>query len=176
MDYNEIKNLLDKYAAGETSPEEEKALHEYFLQDNVHPDFEAWKPLFDYFSAEKNLTTSEGFEEKILAKIKEEKPPVKIFRLYRMKIAVAVLLFIGAAGIIYRSAKKHDNASLQTAVHTQKISNNTIKITDTYDNPEEAKKAVEQALALLSRHLNKGKNIAEKNIGKIDVLNKALDN
>jgi len=176
MDYNEIKFLLDKYAAGETSPEEEKVLHEYFLQDNTHADFEAWKPLFIYFSAEKDLTTGEGFEEKILAKIKEEKTSVKTFKLYWIKVAAVVLLLIGAAGIIYQSINNNKTVPAQNIAQATNTGIKPVGIKDTYDNPEEAKKAVEQALAMLSRHLDKGRNIAEKNIGKIDVLNKALDN
>lgn len=176
MDYKEIKHLLDKYAAGETTLEEEKILQRYFLQDNIHPDFGTWKPLFIYFSSEKDLTTGEGFEEKIIAKVRAEKTPAKTFKLYWVKIAVAIVLIVGVAGIVHQSATKHNSAGLQITEQTQHINNNTIEITDTYDNPEDAKKAVEQALTLLSKHLDKGKDIAQKNIGKIDVLNKALDN
>ncbi|ANI90027.1 hypothetical protein A9P82_12490 [Arachidicoccus ginsenosidimutans] len=176
MEYNDIKILLDKYLAGETSLEEEKLLGEYYAKPDVHADFAAFKPLFDYFSSEKNLTTSEGFEEKILSKIKEETAPAKTFKLYWLRVAAVVLLLLGSAGIIYKSVDKNKIVPVQNVAEATQINNSAAEITDTYSNPEDAKKAVEQALALLSKHLNKGENIAERNIGKMDVLNKALDN
>lgn len=176
MDHNEIQLLLDKYFAGETSLIEEKLLKEYFTQPDIHVDFETWKPLFDYFSAGKDLMTSMEFDERFLRKIRKGKVPLRRSSRYWLRAAAIVLLLIGAAGIIYRSSYKHNSARLQTMIQVQTTNNSAVEITDTYDNPEEAKKAVEQALALLSSHLDKGKNTAEKNIEKIDVLNKALDN
>ena len=50
MDYNKIKTLLDKYFEGKTSLSEENLLSEYFNQsDDIHPDFEYAKDMFQYF-------------------------------------------------------------------------------------------------------------------------------
>jgi hypothetical protein len=149
--------------------EEEKILREYFSKPDIHKDFETLKPLFDYFSSEKNRTTSKGFEEKILAKINEKKSGGKIFKLHWLNVAAAVLLLIATAGIIYQSMDDNKNRFAETTI-------NSIEIKDTYDNPEDAKKAVEHALALISDHLNKGKTVAEKNIAKINTLNKVIHN
>ncbi len=175
MDYNEIKKLLDKYGAGETSLEEENLLSGYFAQAEVHTDFEEWKPLFNYFSSEKNLTTSKGFEQKILAQIKQKESITQTFKLYWLRIAAAVLLMIGAAAIIYQSAEKNKIVPAQNIAQATQNNHAKFEIRDTYDNPEDAKKEVERALALISKHMNKGRNIAEKNIGKINILNKALN-
>ncbi|MDE1191072.1 MAG: hypothetical protein PW786_02905 [Arachidicoccus sp.] len=176
MDYNEIKILADKYLAGETSLEEEQLLKRYFAQGNLSADFEAIKTLMEYFSSEKEMITSEGFEEKILSKIDEERKPVKIFKLYWLRVAAAVLLLVGAAGIIYKSVERNKIVPEQNIAQIIQADNFQTEIKDTYDNPEDAKKEVERVLALISRHLNKGKNVAEKNIAKMDVLNKALEN
>jgi hypothetical protein len=178
MKYNEIKNLLDKYLAGETSQEEEKALSEYFAQANVHADFEEWKPLFTYFSSEKKLTVSKGFDEKILSQIKQKQGGAKTFKLNwrkAMAVAAAVLLLLGVTGIIYKLTEKNKNIPEQSMAQATQSNNVPTEIPDTFSNPEDAKKGLEQALAFFSSKMNKGKSIAEKGINKIDVMNKVIN-
>ena len=50
MVLNSIEKLLEKYENGETSLREEQQLKEYFAQEEIQPQFEAYKPLFMYFS------------------------------------------------------------------------------------------------------------------------------
>jgi hypothetical protein len=177
MEYNEIRNLLDKYLAGETSREEEKALSEYFAQPNVHADFEEWQPMFAYFSSEKNLTVSKDFDEKILAKIEQKQNARKIIRFNwrrAMSIAAAVLLLLGATGIFYKLTNKNKNIAEQNVAQTTSGNPAQAEIEDTFSNPEDAKKAVEHALAFLSSKMNSGTSIAEKGINKLDVMNKVI--
>jgi hypothetical protein len=175
MENNQIKNLLDKYFEGETSLEEEKILHEYFTKNNIDKDVEIFKPLFNYFSSEKNITTSKNFEAKMLAKIKEQQPVVKLFKLYWLKAAAAVLLLIGAAEMIYKLIDNNKIITTHNIAKTTNADNNLLEIKDTYNNPEDAKKAIEHVLTLISGNLNKGKNITQKNIQKINVLNKVFE-
>jgi hypothetical protein len=123
MEYNEIKNLLDKYLAGETSQEEEKALSQYFAQANVHADFEEWKPLFNYFSSEKNLTVSDDFDEKILSQIQPKQSAIKTIHWRWLSIAASVLLILGVAGVWYKSADKNKNAAPLMATQTVPVYN-----------------------------------------------------
>ena len=115
MEYNEIKNLLDKYLAGETSAEEEKILSEYFAQVHVHADFEEWKPLFTYFSSEKNLTVSNDFDEKILTKINQKQNAIKIVNWRWISLAASFLLMLGAIGVVYKLTDKSKNLSAPIA-------------------------------------------------------------
>lgn len=52
---NDIKILLDKYFAGETSREEDMQLRQYFSEANVDDEFYEIKPLFSYLIEEANV-------------------------------------------------------------------------------------------------------------------------
>jgi hypothetical protein len=72
MNLHEIEILLEKYFEGATTLSEEAQLREFFASGNVP---EKWKNLsvyFTYMKEEKELTMDNpGFDEKIMAKIKE---------------------------------------------------------------------------------------------------------
>lgn len=72
MDYKYIEQLLNRYWECETTMEEENILRAFFKLQNLPEHFEQYKPLFDYESEQANLTTSEGFEERVLRKIQQE--------------------------------------------------------------------------------------------------------
>ena len=52
MDYNNIKQILEKYWEGETSLQEENLLHEYFNSDDVVEELKDVQPMFQYFKEE----------------------------------------------------------------------------------------------------------------------------
>ena len=52
MEYHKIDQLLGLYWQGETTVEQEQELHGYFSQGNVHPDFQAYQPLFLFYKKE----------------------------------------------------------------------------------------------------------------------------
>jgi len=52
---NDIKTLLDKYFAGETSREEDMQLRQYFSEANVDDEFYEIKPLFSYLKEEASV-------------------------------------------------------------------------------------------------------------------------
>ena len=55
-----IKILLDKYWAGESSLEEEKMIYAYFKRGNIEPDLQEFAPLFSYFNSEKETTIDQA--------------------------------------------------------------------------------------------------------------------
>ena len=56
MDLNNIEQLLTKYLDGETSLLEEQQLKRFFNQETVPAHLEAYKPLFNYFTASQEDT------------------------------------------------------------------------------------------------------------------------
>lgn len=51
-----IKKLLDKYWAGESSLADEKMIYHYFATGDVAPEFIEFMPLFSYFNEEKDIS------------------------------------------------------------------------------------------------------------------------
>lgn len=67
MTENRLKEILDKYYEGETSPDEELELRKYFSGNIVLPGYEAEKEIFRQYSGmEKIPVPSAGFEMRIL--------------------------------------------------------------------------------------------------------------
>lgn len=60
MASNNIEYLLEKYLEAQTSIAEEKELHDYFSSTQVAPRLEQYKPMFQYFVAAKNETSSKA--------------------------------------------------------------------------------------------------------------------
>jgi hypothetical protein len=129
MEYNKIEILLEKYFQGETSIAEEKELTNYFSSSNVAQHLEQYKILFGYFSSAK---------EQKLPHSTPLKTKRKSFLLWSIAASVVVLLGIGM--YVYQQEN--------TISAGQKLGS--------YDNPEEAFKATQKALAMLSSHVNTG--------------------
>ena len=53
---NNIDNILNNYFDGRASIEEEKALKNYFRNNNIFPQHKVYKPLFAAFDEEKQIT------------------------------------------------------------------------------------------------------------------------
>ena len=179
MEYSEVKNLLEKYWAGETSVEEEMLLADYMSGEKVHPEFVEFKPLFSYYNEVKGLHVQEDFDEKILALIQEtdqKKNTVRKFNFSWVRVAAIFLLAVGLGTFVYHSTSKHQGTNTpEVAQSSSTVDNDPEQIKDTYSSPEEARKGVEQALAILSSKMNKGKNITEKGISKIETINKVMN-
>ncbi|GHT61675.1 hypothetical protein AGMMS50239_13100 [Bacteroidia bacterium] len=54
MKDNNIKILIEKYFEGLTSLDEEQKLRDYFQQENVLPEWEVYKSMFQYFTLERD--------------------------------------------------------------------------------------------------------------------------
>lgn len=58
MELDRVEQLLEKYFEGETTLSEEKELKVYFTGESVEPHLEKYKNLFQFFSAESQVTTT----------------------------------------------------------------------------------------------------------------------
>lgn len=68
---NNIQNLLDKYFEEQTSSQEEADLRAYFAGD-VAPEFEMYKPVFEFVNEEQKVALGEDFEANLFGNIISE--------------------------------------------------------------------------------------------------------
>ncbi len=128
MVLNSIEKLLEKYENGETSLKEEQQLKNYFSQETVAPHLEMYKPMFDYFSVNKQ----EQFTKDLPLKTK------KVFNYKWIAVAAVAVLTLGYY------------------FKTPVISSYEEYTYGTYNNPEDALSEVTKSLAMISGHFNKG--------------------
>ncbi|MDP5201165.1 hypothetical protein [Flavobacterium sp. DG2-3] len=133
MELNKIEDLLAKYFQGETSIAEENQLKKYFSSPDVAQHLEQYKPMFGYFSQAKEQKST--YEIPLQSKKRN---------LAWLSIAASAVLLLGIGTYFFVSEQNNTTAvASQTELGT-------------YDNPEEALKATQKALALLSNNVNVG--------------------
>ncbi|MHC0448266.1 hypothetical protein ACWA1F_22865 [Flavobacterium sp. 3-218] len=133
MELNKIEDLLAKYFQGETSIAEENQLKKYFSSPDVAQHLEQYKPMFGYFSQAKEQKST--YEIPLQSKKRN---------VAWLSIAASAVLLLGIGTYFFMSEQNNTTAvASQTELGT-------------YDNPEEALKATQKALALLSNNVNVG--------------------
>ncbi|MBO9586178.1 MAG: hypothetical protein J7574_18590 [Flavobacterium sp.] len=133
MELNKIEEILEKYFQGETSIAEENQLKEYFSSPNVAQHLEQYKPMFGYFSQAKEQKST--YEIPLQSKKRN---------VAWLSIAASAVLLLGI-GTYFFVSEQNDTAAVASQTEL-----------GTYDDPEEALKATQKALALLSNHVNVG--------------------
>lgn len=133
MELNKIEDILEKYFQGETSIAEENQLKEYFSSPNVAQHLEQYKPMFGYFSQAK--------EQKSAYEIPLQSKKSNVAWL---SIAASAVVLLGI-GTYFFVSEKNDTTAVASQTEL-----------GTYDDPEEALKATQKALALLSNNVNVG--------------------
>ncbi|WKL45766.1 hypothetical protein Q1W71_12430 [Flavobacterium pectinovorum] len=132
MELNKIEDILEKYFQGETTIAEEKKLKEYFSSPNVAQHLEQYKPMFGYFSQVKQQKSTQNIPLK-----------TKKLNVAWLSIAASVVVLLSIGTYFYVSEKNTAPVVAQSELGT-------------YDDPEEALKATQKALALLSNNINVG--------------------
>ena len=132
MEFNKIEDILEKYFQGETTIAEENQLKEYFSSPNVAQHLEQYKPIFGYFSQVKQQKSTQ-----------EIPLQTKKRNVAWLSIAAAIVVLLGIGTYFSVSEKNTAPVVAQTELGT-------------YDDPEEALKATQKALALLSSNVNVG--------------------
>lgn len=155
MNHQTVKILLDKYFEGETNLQEEAQLNHYFQQENIPDDLLAYRPLFRFYSQEKNIRTSDEFDQKI-KQATVVKPIRKMPRIYRVLGRVAAVLILSV--LTYQSYELWQSRQTE--------SNYTV-LNDEEDI-EEAYKKVKEALLLVSSKMDAGTQKAASGLTKIN--------
>ncbi|AOW11100.1 hypothetical protein [Flavobacterium gilvum] len=130
MEFDRMEALLEKYFEGETSIAEENELKNYFSSEDVAPHLEQYSSLFGYFIEAKE----QKFSKKTA--LISEKPKALWW-----SIAASVAVLIGVGTFVYFNSANTVKANKELG---------------TYDNPEEAFEATQEALAMLSNNVNVG--------------------
>lgn len=156
VDNTYIDNLLERYFLAESSPEEESVLRAYFLQGDIAPRHQYARPIFIWAQSEQSLSVASVFEGKVMDRIRMEPEtlPATMWIRYRRAVAIAASLAILIMAIWWITAPKVEvNESALAALEE-----------DTFQNPEEAYREFEAALALISQAMQKGENITWESV------------
>jgi hypothetical protein len=133
MESNQIKQLVHKYLAGESSRKEETILKDYFSLENIDVTLQEYQPMFNYFTKEKDLKSSQELPELLTL---EEKKKTRTW----ISIAASVVVLLGVGTYLFSPLENSKSE----------------KNLGTYDDPEVAFKETQKALAMLSNHVNSG--------------------
>lgn len=143
MELNKIRQLLEKYYEGDTSPAEESLLIDYFRNNVVPDDLKTDQELFRYVLAERTAEpTSNNLEDRLVTLIdneaNKEKRRAKTFLLYKISsvaagIAIMAIMYL----TIFNKNEKPTTA-------------------DTYQDPRMAYEEVKRTLLYISQNLNHG--------------------
>lgn len=176
MKIQEMKYLIEKYFNGETTPEEESKVINYFAGKDIDPIFLSDKEYFDFLANEKKqLLDNEDLTEAIWnniekSELKRSKNNFQLNKISKVILAIAASIVIT---LIVGTLFKYEFTTR----------NNTPYFSDTYDDPELAYQEAKKALLFISEKLNKGTDPMEnlksfekgtKNLGLIDNLDKGL--
>ncbi len=144
---SEIRKILDRFYAGETTLEEEKRLQEYFSSTRIPEELIPDRDLFHSLgNAAESVVVPEGLNQKILAVISEQEK--KVIRTRRISVfsltglAAGLLVVIALYVGYFRGGEGRRLASSQ--------------MTDTYTDPQDAYEEAKRTLAYVSTKLSTG--------------------
>lgn len=136
-----MNDLLDKYWEGNTSLQEEQQLKSYFSSNHVAPEHEIYRDMFAAFESETQENQTVSFDA--FAKVKLNQEPDEDLQ-FQKKTWKGLAI---AAGF-----------SLLIAVGAGYMKDQSQPDLGTYENPEQAYAATIQALELVSKKFNNGRN------------------
>lgn len=156
MDYQVIKELLDRYWEGETTVEEERELKAFFRQGDVPAEWQPFQAYFQEINAPSPLRLDEAaFEKRLKERLKVDNPAPKRLRLsfvaWRAAAAIALLVAF-TAGYRYLTTPA-EPTQMAWEQHECK-------------NPEDCLEELQRVLLLVSNKMNKGMGEASKGLSK----------
>lgn len=152
MENNYINKLIEAYYKGETTSEEDDALLRYFKKDDVPEELQEEKALFLSLNTKEDIIPPIGLEKRIDKLIdslnKTEKRKNRLYlRLMLIGSSIAAACFI-----LFFYTNQQNNYITTNIAECRKEA----KPQDTFTKPEDAYKAAEDAIILVSSNMNKG--------------------
>lgn len=151
------KALVEKYWAGATNLEEEKALKAYFNGDNVEESLMPYKSMFGYFETAKKQTLAQSIAALLQQQNKQSNSLSVQTRSYPFRSIAAAILVLIFAGLGYQQTQLPSKAERMATYWANK------EIKD----PKEAFLKTKAALLLVSKKLNNGTEAALKQVAKV---------
>ncbi len=156
--FKHIKNLLEKYWAVETSPEEEKILRDFFVHTpDVPPHLQAYAELFIVQDEQHNIQLPDNFEEKLLKKLRHGKRTpfthhsslITHHSFFFTKIAAGVVILLSIGLLTYQRIERRQT---QLAAAT------------------EARETIINALTLIADNVQKGEAAINEGLKQFEIL------
>ena len=171
----QIRQLLDRYEAAETSIEEERQLKAALLRDDLSPEFEPYRT---WFAAQKVLAKAQASERpgpwaKAEAGKEAAVRPMRSRRFYGLSIAASILLAALSLGIWswWSSSLPSSQPVASFPIETPKpIDWSKYEVTD----PQEAARITQAALAQVSTRLAHGSNLTQREIARLQPIQHAF--
>ena len=138
MRQESIAGLLEKYWQAETTEEEERQLAEYFRGTEVPPEWKSYRELFSFFEQEAQVKPGPDLERRIMESIRPRRHTAW------WAAAAAIILLLGVEPLFRMAPEK------------TRVEQTAFVVKDTYDDPQQALAAVEKALFIMSKKMNKG--------------------
>lgn len=159
MDYKYIEQLLERYWAAETSPEEETILRAFFSQHDIPAALQPYAELFCSMSDEAQVALGEEFDSRVLqdaglstaeksnSKAPVVKPrrvlkPVGLRPLYQAAATVAIVVLISLGAQRLFSPTQQNDAAWDY---------NADSYSDTYSTPTQAYHVLESGLEMFQK-------------------------
>ncbi len=158
MESRNINELIEKYFAGTSTPEEERTLRRFFRSGEIP---EALQPYRAWFAAQEQWREARldaDFDRRLLSHLEQKpQPAARVRRLYPViaRVAAAIAL-VGGLWWVFQPAP-HPPAR-ETAIDWSQYEAKT---------PEEAFLLTHSALARLSKEMKRGAEKAAKEIDEI---------
>lgn len=170
MEYDEVNRLLERYWNAESSPEEERRLKGYFASGRVFPEHAHLGALFGFYSELEGKQTGEDFTAGLNLRIGTG-DPVRIYRKRPkpgiwLRIAASIVLLI-LIGFLYRNLARVSEQETQRG-------RPELAMADTYRDPGQALKAVQDALLTVSRKMDQGRELTRKGVSKLDDISRVM--
>jgi hypothetical protein len=157
MNQEQLNLLIDKYFEGETSLEEEQLLKRYLAENEpITPEQKQVASLFAFYRQEVQLEPKH-----INTSAKQSGGSAHTNKFTRLAWAASVLICLSLGGWYAYHNHKANQARVAARERLYK---------DHFDEPEKALAEVKAALALVSKKMNKGKQLTRKNLRQVERL------